>query len=293
MSSLKALKTRIQSVESTKKITSAMYMVAAAKFRKAQKNVSGAKAYAEGLLHMFENLPKDLMSNSDMALLSPVKKADALIVLFAGDRGLCGGFNTLLLKHTQQYIAKLSKEKRGFKLMCIGQKALDFARKHYPQHIVTTELNSDLNSFDQNYINKLTQQIEQLFNSGTCSDCLLIFNTYTSPLVQTPTVLTLLGKEIRKKNSFSTSAGIPEFSPSTREFLENFIYQYIKGVFFSCYTQTVVGEYAARMSAMDSSTNNCNEMINTLKLEYNQQRQDKITKELVEIISGAEALQKG
>lgn len=290
MSNLKALKTRIQSVESTKKITSAMYMVAAAKFRQAQKKLDAAKAYATGLQNTFNSLPSDLVGNSNHPLLAH-NDSERLVVLFSGDKGLCGGFNAILLKRANAHIKELRENNIAFKLVCIGQKAIDYGKKNHPNSLLNSALNITLSNLTANYPEVFFNALYEHFKTKTLSHCSLLFNTYTSPLVQTPKLLGLLPIEKEERNAESN--GIAEFLPSSTEFLERFIHQYIYGVFWSAYTQTVVGEYAARMSAMDSSTNNCNDMINTLKLEYNQQRQDKITKELVEIISGAEALQKG
>jgi F-type H+-transporting ATPase subunit gamma len=296
MSNLKTLKTRLKSVESTRKITSAMYMVAAAKFRKAQKKLDAAKTYAQGLNNILHKLPSELFAASDSPLLSTNLNGITLIVLFASDRGLCGGFNAFLLKKTQLYLRDLTSQKKPFKLICIGQKAIEFGKKHYSKSLLDTEINTSLNNLTPHSVHNLLTAIYAQFNTSAARKCVLMFNAYTSPLTQTPSPLTILPLEhsqAAEPTQPQTHLSIPEFLPSESEFLDRFIYQYIYGIFWSCYTQTVVGEYAARMSAMDSSTNNCNDMIHTLKLEYNQQRQNKITKELIEIISGAEALQKG
>lgn len=296
MSNLKALKTRLQSVESTRKITSAMYMVAAAKFRKAQKKLDAAKTYAQGLNDILNKLPSEVFSASDNPLLSTNLNGTTLIVLFASDRGLCGGFNAFLFKKTQLYLHELTSQKKPFKLICIGQKAIEFGKKHHSKSMLNTEINISLNNLTLQGVHNLLNEIYAQFNTLAATKCVLMFNAYTSPLTQTPTPLTILPLEpsqAAEPTQPQAHLNVSEFLPSESEFLDHFIYQYIYGVFWSCYTQTVVGEYAARMSAMDSSTNNCNDMIHTLKLEYNQQRQNKITKELIEIISGSEALQKG
>lgn len=295
MSTLKALKTRIQSVQSTRKITSAMYMVAAAKFRRAQKGYDAAKSYAEALSNTLMYLPNSLLNESDNPLVNTSSTScRILIILIAADRGLCGSFNGQLFRKAKEYCTKLQNEKQSFSILTVGKKAFDFARNKYSQYLFsnTPLLLHTLTSIE---IEHLRTYIETAFLEQGFSECKVLYNEYKSPLQQSPCVFPLLPFKAALSDDAlnKQETHIPYFVPIESTFLEVFLGQYLQGILGSMLSQTLVGEFAARMTAMDNATKNSDDMINALKLEYNQNRQARITKELIEIISGAEALQKG
>lgn len=289
MANLKALKNRIQSVQSTRKITSAMYMVSAAKFRRAQKNWDVAKEYADGLNQILSYLPSDGVLSSESPLVRGKEDGETLIILIASDRGMCGGFNNQLFRHLRQHLKQLATE--DYSILPLGKKAIDFIRRYYPSHIKTDAAISHLNELAYTDMQKFLLQIETDFIND-CSRCVVFFNQYTSPLQQTPSHQTLLPlvQVIAAAPKAEHIAAIPYFMPLEADFLDLFLRQYVQGILWSVIRQTTVGEYAARMAAMDNATKNCDDMLHGLKLEYNQNRQARITKELIEIISGAEAL---
>lgn len=294
MSTLKALKTRIQSVQSTRKITSAMYMVAAAKFRRAQKGYDAAKSYAEALSNTLKYLPKSLLNESDNPLINTNPTSHRLlIILIAADRGLCGSFNGQLFRKAKEYFTKLQNENQDFSILTIGKKAFDFARNKYSEYLLS-DTPLLLHALTSEEVEHLKAHIETAFFDQGVSQCKVMYNEYKSPLQQTPCVLPLLPfKEVLNNEEPQQENYIPYFVPLESTFLEHFLAQYLQGILWSTISQTLVGEFAARMTAMDNATKNSDDMINALKLEYNQNRQARITKELIEIISGAEALQKG
>ena len=295
MSTLQALKTRIQSVNSTRKITSAMYMVAAAKFRKAQKKYDAAKSYADALTQVMKALPLSVFDESDNPLIKSNTSGQTLIVLISADRGLCGSFNGQLFRKAKELCSKLVLENKRFTLLPIGKKAFEFAKLNYSYCLKES---APLLLYDVLYadVHTLFSKIETSFIQDGIEQCITLHNEYSSPLQQTPrnSVLLPLSDALKALNPTAEEpTHIPEFVASESKFLDAFLQQYLQGILWSSITQTLVGEFAARMTAMDNATKNCDDMIHGLKLEYNQSRQARITNELIEIISGAEALQKG
>ncbi|QOL20412.1 ATP synthase F1 subunit gamma [Candidatus Bodocaedibacter vickermanii] len=295
MSTLKALKTRIQAVNSTRKITSAMYMVAAAKFRKAQKKYDAAKSYADALTQVMKALPLSVFDESDNPLIKSHTVGQTLIVLISADRGLCGSFNGQLFRKAKEVCSKLFLENKPFTLLPIGKKAFEFATLNYAHCLKES---APLLLYDVLYsdVHTLFSKIETAFIQDGIEHCITLHNEYSSPLQQTPrdTMLLPLNTALKAvKSPEEEPTHIPEFVASETKFLDAFLQQYLHGILWSSITQTLVGEFAARMTAMDNATKNCDDMIHGLKLEYNQSRQARITNELIEIISGAEALQKG
>jgi F-type H+-transporting ATPase subunit gamma len=295
MSTLKALKTRIQAVNSTRKITSAMYMVAAAKFRKAQKKYDAAKSYADALTHTMKALPLSVFDESDNPLIKSYTSGQTLIVLISADRGLCGSFNGQLFRKAKEICSKLVLENKPFTLLPIGKKAFEFAKMNY-SHCLKESSPLLLHEILYADVQTLFSKIETAFIQDGIEQCITLHNEYSSPLQQLPchSIILPLSNALKAlKPSAETSKDIPEFISSEPQFLDAFLLQYLQGMLWSSITQTLVGEFAARMTAMDNATKNCDDMIHSLKLEYNQSRQARITNELIEIISGAEALQKG
>lgn len=295
MSTLKALKTRITAVNSTRKITSAMYMVAAAKFRKAQKKYDASVSYADALISSVKALPLSVFDESDNPLINASQPGLTLIILVSADRGLCGSFNGQLFRKAKEYFAQLTREGKVFSILPIGKKAYDFVKHDFPASLHEP---APLQVQDMLYadVQSLLTKIETAFIHEGVEQCITLYNVYRSPLEQIPTTTVLLPlnnalKALQPATEEPTF--IPEFISSESKFLDVFLQQYLQGVLWSSITQTLAGEFAARMTAMDNATKNCDDMIQGLKLAYNQSRQARITNELIEIISGAEALQKG
>lgn len=296
MATLKALKTRIHTVQSTRKITSAMYMVAAAKFRRAQKHYDISKSYATALTDVAKSLPVSACDESNNPLIRTTDKGSVLVFLIASDRGLCGSFNGQLFRKVKDVCSKLQQDHKTFSILPVGKKAVDFAHTYYPDHLKTTK-SQQLHELTYADVPSILSQITTTFTEGNFEQCLMVYNQYSSPLLQIPQKSILLPfhqvlNELTQTEN-TTSCHFPEFISSEAMFVDSFLEQYLQGMIWSVITQTLAGEYAARMTAMDNATKNCEDMIHSLKLEYNQTRQARITNELIEIISGAEALQKG
>lgn len=296
MSTLKALKTRIQSVQSTRKITSAMYMVAAAKFRRAQKGWEAGEGYANALLSTLRSLPSYVFQETENPLISNNNTGPVIAILFSADRGLCGGFNNQLFRKSKEYFESLKAKHTNFFIFTIGKKAHDFAKKLYPTHLKSSGPRL-LHEATYESIQAHISEIEACFRNENASKCVVLFNQYASPLQQVPSCNVILPLSETFNDNINTTPRInthlPYFTPSESLFLDYFLPQYLQGTLWSVIKQTTVGEYAARMAAMDSSTKSCDDVLHDLKLQYNQTRQARITSELIEIISGAEALQKG
>lgn len=296
MATLKALKTRINAVQSTRKITSAMYMVAAAKFRRAQKQYDTSKSYTTALTDVAKSLPISVLEESNSPLIRSHSTGSVLVVLISADRGLCGSFNGQLFRKVKDVCSKLHQEHKTFTLLPIGKKAFDFANTHYPGQIKAPHQRV-LHEITYVDVQSMLEVITTMFTENNFEQCIMVYNQYSSPLLQTPHKCVLLPlhqtlRELTPSNP-TPQTHFPEFISSDAEFIEAFLEQYLQGMIWSVITQTLAGEFAARMTAMDNATKNCDDMIHSLKLEYNQNRQARITNELIEIISGAEALQKG
>ncbi len=296
MTTLKALKTRIHAVQSTRKITSAMYMVAAAKFRRAQKLYDVSKSYATALTDVVKSIPVSAFDESINPLIHTNAKGSVLVLLISADRGLCGSFNGQLFRKVKDVCSKLQSDQKAFSILPVGKKALDFTNTYYPDHLKATK-SQQLHELTYTDIPSILSQITTRFTEGNFEQCVMVYNQYRSPLLQTPQQSILLpfdqvvSELTLTKNT--VSGHFPEFISSDAVFMDSFLEQYLQGMIWSVFTQTLAGEYAARMTAMDNATKNCEDMIHSLKLEYNQSRQARITNELIEIISGSEALQKG
>lgn len=292
MSNLKALKTRIQSVQSTRQITSAMYMVAAAKFRKAQKKWEAASEYQGLLRQTLSKLPKAILESYIGKLTVAAAKDHTLIVLIAADRGLCGGFNAQLFRKTHQLIAEIRQRGGAFSILPIGRKSLAFVKSYYSGEISEHTI-EQLHLMRHIHVPEVVEYCKDRFEAQEASKCVVVYNRYVSPLEQVANVDQVLPVDLDMVGDQELEGCVPDALPNEVELLDRVFDQYLESAIWLAVRETFVGEFAARMSAMDNATKNSDEMIHDLKLEYNQSRQDRITRELIEIISGAEALQKG
>jgi F-type H+-transporting ATPase subunit gamma len=293
MASLKDMRNRIASVKATRKITKAMQMVAAAKLRRAQDAATAARPYAERMAAVMASINATMADKAGASpLLVGTGKDDVhLLVVMTAERGLCGGFNSNIARLARQDALRLAKEGKTVKIVCVGRKGADALRRDWGRNIVDRV---DLKAVKQlGFANAegIARKILALFEAGEFDVATLYFSEFKSVIAQKPTALQLI-----PARAGETPAGQPkpqaahEFEPSEEEILAPLIARNIATQVFRGLLENAASEQGARMSAMDSATRNAGDMINKLTIRYNRQRQANITKELIEIISGAEAL---
>ncbi len=299
MPSLKDLRNRIASVTATRKITKAMQMVAAAKLRRAQEAVTAARPYAQRMDKVLANLNQGLASKEGASpLLVGTGKEDVhLLVVMTAERGLCGGFNSNIARLARQDIIRLRREGKTVKLLFVGRKGFDVLRREFEQFTVDRV---DLKEVRQiGFVNaeSVSQKILDLFEAGEFDVCTMYFSEFKSVISQVPTPLQLIpaklpeeGEDDEATSSAGTAGAAYDYEPSEEEILGFLLTRNIATQIFRGLLENAASEQGARMSAMDNATRNAGEMIDKLTITYNRQRQAQITKELIEIISGAEAL---
>lgn len=293
MSNLKALKIRIASIKSTIKITSAMKMVAAAKLRKAKKQEEESRAFAKKISETISHLSSNALSEQDFnsKLLSGNGKNQAhLIIIAASDRGLCGPFNNSIFKEAKILIAELESENKQFKLLCIGKKAYEAFKTKYENQIILHI--DDLSKKKISYIDAdtIAQRLINEFKNDQFDVCTIIYNKFISSLVQKVTLKQLIPSNIKQSNLPVEVKENYEYEPKESVILDKLLPLNLAAQIYQILLENSASEHGARMSAMDGATNNANKMMKELTLKYNRTRQAVITKELIEIISGAEAV---
>ena len=290
MPSLKDLKNRIGSVKSTQKITSAMKMVAAAKLRKAQEQALASRPYTLLMDKVVSKIASKTSGNSIDLLTGKTDNKTQLIVVFSADRGLCGGFNGSITRAVRAEVKKLEQEGIQVKLLMVGKKSADALNREFG-HLFIERI--DGNSAKPNYTDAeiLAKKIITLFENNEFGICKVSFNMFVSALTQEVTFKSLIPAEIQEtEDETNDSNSIYEFEPSEEEILNDLLPRNLSTQLFSSQMESTASELAARMTAMDNATRNAGDMIDNLTLLYNRTRQAVITKELIEIISGAEAL---
>ena len=290
MPSLKDLKNRIGSVKSTQKITSAMKMVAAAKLRKAQEQALASRPYTSLMDKVVTKIASKTSGNTIDLLTGKADNKTHLIVVFSADRGLCGGFNGSITRAVRAEIKKLEEDGIKVKLLMVGKKSADALNREFG-HIFVERI--DGNSAKPNYTDAeiIAKKIITLFENNEFGVCKVIFNKFVSAITQEVTFKSLIPAEIQKTETDEVgSSSIYEFEPSEEEILNDLLPRNLATQLFSSQMESTARELAARMTAMDNATRNAGDMIDNLTLQYNRTRQAVITKELIEIISGAEAL---
>jgi F-type H+-transporting ATPase subunit gamma len=293
MASLKDMRNRIASVKATRKITKAMQMVAAAKLRRAQEAALAARPYAERMAEVMASINATMADKAGASpLLVGTGKDDVhLLVVLTAERGLCGGFNSNIARLARQDALRLAKEGKTVKIVCVGRKGADALRRDWGKQIVDRV---DLKAVKQlRFANAdaIARKILALFEAGEFDVATLYFSEFKSVIAQKPTALQLI--PARAGDDAAEQAkpqAAHEFEPSEEEILAPLIARNIATQVFRGLLENAASEQGARMSAMDSATRNAGDMINKLTIKYNRQRQANITKELIEIISGAEAL---
>jgi F-type H+-transporting ATPase subunit gamma len=294
MPSLKDLRNRIASVKATRKITKAMQMVAAAKLRRAQEAAVAARPYAERMDAVLANLNAHMASQEGASpLLVGTGKDDVhLLVVMTAERGLAGGFNTNVARLARQRVRDLLAQGKQVKIMCVGRKGADVLRREFARLIVEVV---DLRSVKQvGYAQALdiSKRILRMFEKGEFDVATLYFSQFKNIVTQKPTPLQLIPARLPEatKADTSTPHADYEFEPEEEEILRELLPRNIATQIYRALLDNVAGFYASQMTAMDNATRNAADMIDALTLKYNRSRQAMITKELIEIISGAEAL---
>ena len=294
MASLKDLKNRIASVKSTQKITKAMQMVAAAKLRRAQEVAVAARPYAERMARVLGNINANLTSNAGASplLVGTGKDQVHLLVVMTAERGLCGGFNSNIARLARQDAVRLVAAGKTVKMITVGRKGYDSLRRDWGKTVVDRV---DLKSVKQvGFVNAegIAEKIFAMFAAGEFDVCTLYFSEFKSVIAQKPTALQLIPAHLPTQAATQApkSQAAYEYEPSEEEILGILIARNIATQIFRGLLENAASEQGARMSAMDNATRNAGDMINKLTIKYNRQRQANITKELIEIISGAEAL---
>ena len=296
MPSLKDLRLRIASVRSTQKITSAMKMVAAAKLRRAQEHVEAARPYAERMERMLGSLAQATAGQEGASkLLAGTGRSDVhLFVVGTADRGLCGGFNSSIVREARRAIEALIKDGKTVKILCVGRKGRDQLRRFYGDLIIDTIEDVAKPRVTFETAEKIAQRIAQMFEAGEFDVCTLYYARFKSAMTQIVTAQQLIpfateGDEQEAQPAEGARA-VYEYEPDEQEILAELLPRNLAIQIFKGLLENNASEQGARMTAMDSATRNAGEMINKLTLTYNRTRQAVITKELIEIISGAEAL---
>ena len=290
MASLDDLKKRIASVKSTQKITKAMKMVAAAKLRKAQESAEKGRPYSEKMNNIILNLSNGISDKENTSKLLSGTGNDKvhLCVVMTSDRGLCGGFNSNIIKKAKSYFSKISAEGKEFKIITVGSKGNDQLNRVYGEKIIETisfKESKNANYFDADKVGKM---VIEKFEAGEFDVCTIFYNQFKNVITQIPQAQQIvpLNNEEDENNSDESY----EFEPDEDEILSNLLPKNISTQIFKAMLENSASEQGSRMSAMDNATRNAGEMVDKLTIEYNRSRQAAITKELIEIISGAESL---
>jgi len=294
MASLKELRNRIASVKATQKITKAMQMVAAAKLRRAQTAAEAARPYAERMEAVLANLAKALEGREGGSpLMAGTGKDNVhLLVVCTSERGLCGGFNSLIVRLAREHINRLLADGKEVKILCVGKKGYDQLRRQYQGMIVDTIEFRGVRQLAFEHAEQVSQKVLSLFKEGGFDVATLFFSRFKSVISQIPTAQQIIPASIPAESEAGVDLGgaVYEYEPDEDEILTDLLPLNITVQIFKALLENAASEQGARMSAMDSATRNAGEMIGKLTLNYNRTRQAQITKELIEIISGAEAL---
>ena len=294
MASLKELRNRIASVKATQKITKAMQMVAAAKLRRAQTAAEAARPYAERMEAVLSNLAKALEGLEDVGspLMVGTGKDDVhLLVVCTAERGLCGAFNSSIVRKAREQVLRLTGEGKQVKILCVGKKGHDQLRRQFKSLIVDTIDFRGVKQLTFEHADQVGQKIRAMFDAGEFDVATLFYSQFKSVISQIPTAQQIIPAQAGGETAAADTAGATyEYEPDAGTILETLIPRNISVQIFRALLENQASFYGAQMSAMDNATRNAGEMIDKLTLSYNRQRQAQITKELIEIISGAEAL---
>ncbi len=291
MASLDDLKKRISSVKSTQKITKAMKMVAAAKLRRAQESAEKGRPYSDKMNNIILNLSNGIsdIENAPKLLSGTGEDKVHLCVVMTSDRGLCGGFNTNIIKKAKQYFQKVLDEGKNLKIITVGTKGYDQLKRLYGDNIIeriSFKDSKNVNYFDADKVGKI---VIEKFEKKEFDVCTIFYNQFKNVITQIPQEQQIIPLNTSEKDENSSEDNY-EFEPEEDEILSNLLPKNISTQIFKAMLENSASEQGSRMSAMDNATRNAGEMVDKLTIEYNRSRQAAITKELIEIISGAESL---
>ena len=293
MASLKDLKTRINSVKSTQKITAAMKMVAAAKLRRAQDAAESGRPYSSRMRQVIGNLAsKADAASASQLLVGNGKDQTHLLVVMSADRGLCGGFNGTVTRQTRAEVARLRAANKTVKLLMVGRKSADALRREFGDLYLDQYEGLQGTSVSYSDAAKIADTIRTGFEAGEFDVCTLIFNKFKNAITQEITLTQLIPAEVDNSDAADGDAATVsyEYEPEEDELLASLLPRNLSTQMYGALLESSAAELAARMTAMDNATRNAGELIDRLTLVYNRTRQANITSELIEIISGAEAI---
>ena len=293
MANLKTLKTRIKSVKSTQKMTKAMKMVAASRLKKAKHAVEVSRPYAQKIEQMISHLAsnvamRDSLNENFPLLTGKGKKETHLIIVISSDRGLCGGLNSATVKMAKHRINNLIAEGREVKIFCIGRKAFEQLKFLYGKKIIEHSFGIFKNIIDYKVAEELSEKIIDLFSENQFDICEVIYSKFKSAIVQEQTCKQLIPAQISFDENKASDFEFPiSYEPNQEEILSELLPKNLAIQIYNQLLENSASEQGARMAAMEAATNNAGKMIKNLTLVYNRTRQANITKELIDIISGA------
>lgn len=294
MASLKDLRNRIASVKATQKITKAMQMVAAAKLRRAQDAAEAARPYAERMDRVLANLAAGMAGREDAPKLLAGTGRDQvhLVIVATADRGLCGGFNSSIARLAREHIYKLIRDGKTVKIVTVGRKGRDTLKRLFGDKIVKSYEFTGIRYIGFAQAQEIAQTVLSLFEAGEFDVATLFYSKFQNVVTQVPTAQQLIPASVPASSSGGVDLGgaVYDYEPDEAEILKDILPRNLAVQIFRALLENVAGEFGAKMSAMDNATRNAGEMIDKLQITYNRSRQAMITKELIEIISGAEAL---
>ena len=294
MPNLDDLKKRIGSVKSTQKITKAMKMVAAAKLRRAQESAESSRPYADSMRDLIDAISSGYSPTSTERNLLTGDENDNvhMLILFTSERGLCGGFNSTVTKSLREKIVNLQKENKTVKIICVGKKGYDILKRQYSEIITEVIDMREVKSVSYQDAKNISDKVIKMFFDGEFDKCSIFYNKFQSVISQIPTEQQIVPIELEEdsSNEGTTDQSAFDFEPGESEILEELLPLNFTIQIFKALLESAASEQGARMSAMDNASRNASDMIDNLTLFYNRSRQAVITKELIEIISGAEAV---
>ena len=297
MPSLKDIKTQINSVGSTKKITSAMKMVAASKLRRSQEKAEAARPYSSRLEEMLASLASSAASGEGIIKLLTGTGNDQnyIVVPVSADRGLCGGFNSSINRETFKLVKSLESDGKNVQLMPVGKKSRDFFNRVMKDQIVESFVDLNISNSGYESALKVSNKLQELYFDSKFDKCIIVFNKFKSAISQEVTQQQLIPLDVSdssdEENADATATkAIYDYEPDEETILKDLLPKNVSIQIFKVLLESDAGEHGARMAAMDNATRNAGEMIDSLTLKYNRTRQAFITKELIEIISGAESI---
>jgi len=290
MPSLDDLKKRIASVKSTQKITKAMKMVAAAKLRRAQENAEKGRPYSEKMNNIILNLSNGIADkeNAPQLLRGTGEDKTHLCIVLTSDRGLCGGFNTNIIKKAKAYFKQISSKGKNLKIITVGSKGYDQLKRFYKHKIIEKISFKDSKTINYLDAEKVGQMIINKFEKKEFDVCVIFYNQFKNVITQIPQEQQII--PLKDSEEESSTEDNYEFEPDEDEILNNLLPKNISTQIFKAMLENSASEQGSRMSAMDNATRNAGDMVDKLTIKYNRSRQAAITKELIEIISGAESL---